>query len=85
MKKLSLNNKIIQNKVFIIAEVGINHNGSFKKCVRMIKAAAKCGVDAIKIQTINESPTIGAEGYKIVFIHPKFTGGVLVELAEKPI
>ena len=38
-----------------------------------------------KIQTINESPTIGAEGYKIVFIHPKFTGGVLVELAEKPI
>ncbi len=39
----------------------------------------------LKIQTINESPTIGAEGYKIVFIHPKFTGGVLVELAEKPI
>ena len=38
-----------------------------------------------KIQTINENPTIGAEGYKIVFIHPKFTGGVLVELAEKPI
>ena len=35
----------------------------------------------LKIQTINESPTIGAEGYKIVFIHPKFTGGVLVELA----
>jgi methylmalonyl-CoA epimerase len=38
-----------------------------------------------KIKTINEDPIIGAEGYKIVFIHPKFTGGVLVELAEKPI
>jgi len=36
------------------------------------------------IYTINEEPTIGAEGYKIVFIHPKNTGGVLVELAEKP-
>ena len=36
------------------------------------------------IHTINDEPTIGAEGYKIVFIHPKNTGGVLVELAEKP-
>ena len=36
------------------------------------------------IYTINDEPTIGAEGYKIVFIHPKNTGGVLVELAEKP-
>lgn len=38
-----------------------------------------------KIQVINDSPTIGAEGYKIVFIHPRSTGGVLVELAEKPV
>ena len=33
---------------------------------------------------INDKYKIGAEGYKIVFIHPKSTGGVLVELAEKP-
>ena len=37
-----------------------------------------------KVDILNESPKIGAEGYKIVFIHPKSTGGVLVELAEKP-
>ncbi|MAM15358.1 MAG: methylmalonyl-CoA epimerase, partial [Candidatus Marinimicrobia bacterium] len=36
------------------------------------------------IIVLNDEPTIGAEGYKIVFIHPKSTGGVLVELAEKP-
>jgi len=36
------------------------------------------------IKIINDVPSIGAEGYKIVFIHPKSTGGVLVELAEKP-
>lgn len=34
------------------------------------------------IQLINEEPTIGAEGKKIAFIHPKSTGGVLVELYE---
>ena len=36
------------------------------------------------IQVLNDVPKIGAEGFKVVFIHPKSTGGVLVELAEKP-
>ena len=36
------------------------------------------------INVLSDGPTIGAEGYKVVFIHPKSTGGVLVELAEKP-
>ena len=36
------------------------------------------------IQILGESYSIGAEGYKVVFIHPKSAGGVLVELAEKP-
>ncbi|MDP6338928.1 MAG: methylmalonyl-CoA epimerase [Candidatus Marinimicrobia bacterium] len=35
------------------------------------------------IQILSDEPTVGAEGYKAVFIHPKSTGGVLVELAEK--
>ena len=36
-----------------------------------------------KIEIIGERPTIGAEGYKVIFIHPRSAGGVLVELAEK--
>ena len=36
------------------------------------------------IEVLSDFPRVGAEGYKIVFIHPKSTGGVLVELAEKP-
>ena len=35
------------------------------------------------INVLSDEPTIGAEGYKVVFIHPKSTGGILVELAEK--
>ena len=34
-------------------------------------------------QLIDESPRIGAEGFKISFLHPKSTGGVLIELCEK--
>ena len=32
---------------------------------------------------ITENWSIGAECYKIIFIHPKSTGGILVELTEK--
>ena len=35
------------------------------------------------VETIGDNYTYGAEGYKVVFIHPKSTGGVLLELAEK--
>ena len=35
------------------------------------------------IQLIGNGASIGAEGYRVVFIHPGSAGGVLVELAEK--
>jgi methylmalonyl-CoA/ethylmalonyl-CoA epimerase len=35
------------------------------------------------VQLIDLSPRIGAEGLQVAFIHPKSTGGVLVELCEK--
>ena len=35
------------------------------------------------IQLIDETPRIGAEGLSIAFIHPKSTGGILIELCEK--
>lgn len=35
------------------------------------------------IQLIDQKPRIGAGGAKIAFLHPKATGGVLVELCER--
>lgn len=35
------------------------------------------------IRLINEEPRPGAHNCRVVFIHPKSTGGVLVELSEK--
>ena len=36
------------------------------------------------IQLINDVPLKGTEENRVVFIHPKSTGGVLVELVQKP-
>ncbi len=34
-------------------------------------------------QLIDEQPRLGADGHLIAFVHPRTTGGVLVELSEK--
>jgi len=34
------------------------------------------------VRLINETPTLGAGGKRIAFIHPESTNGVLVELYE---
>ncbi|HUI31376.1 MAG TPA: methylmalonyl-CoA epimerase [Candidatus Acidoferrales bacterium] len=38
---------------------------------------------AAGFQLIDEQPRLGADGHLIAFIHPRTTGGVLVELSEK--
>ena len=40
-----------RNKIFVIAEAGVNHNGSLKIAKKLIVQAAKAGADAIKFQT----------------------------------
>ena len=37
--------------VFIIAEAGVNHNGSLKLAKKLIDVASNSGADAIKFQT----------------------------------
>ncbi|MFW2552968.1 N-acetylneuraminate synthase [Aliarcobacter butzleri] len=39
------------NKVFIIAEAGVNHNGSIDLAKKLIDVASESGVDAVKFQT----------------------------------
>lgn len=44
-----LNN--LHKSTLIIAEIGVNHNGSVEIAKKMIKSASECGVDAVKFQT----------------------------------
>ncbi len=37
---------------------------------------------ALGIPLIDETPRSGARGHKVAFVHPKATGGVLIELVE---
>lgn len=41
------------NKVLIIAEAGVNHNGDINVAKRLIDEAKRCGADIVKFQTFN--------------------------------
>ncbi|MDW7650512.1 MAG: N-acetylneuraminate synthase family protein [Bacillota bacterium] len=52
---LTLHEKIISDNhpVFIIAEAGVNHNGSVNNAIQLVDAALNAGADAIKFQLFN--------------------------------
>lgn len=39
------------NSIFVIAEIGVNHEGDFNSAKKLIDAAAEGGADAVKFQT----------------------------------
>ena len=51
-KAVRIGNKLIGHNqpIFVIAEIGINHNGNLETCKQLIDMAVECGCDAIKFQ-----------------------------------
>ncbi len=54
----------MMDKVLIIAEAGLNHNGSIEKAIEMIHVAKEAGVDAVKFQTAVPELVITKEATK---------------------
>lgn len=52
------------NKVFIIAEAGVNHNGSIKLAKELIDVASKANVDAVKFQTFKATNLVSKNAQK---------------------
>jgi N,N'-diacetyllegionaminate synthase len=46
--------------IFIIAEAGVNHNGSLLLAKKMVDAAAKAGADAVKFQAFKTEELVSA-------------------------
>ena len=52
------------NHTFIIAEAGVNHNGSLDMAIEMVGVAAAAGADAVKFQTFKAEKVIAVNAPK---------------------
>ncbi|WP_319525431.1 N-acetylneuraminate synthase [uncultured Desulfosarcina sp.] len=61
---MAIENYQHSEKVFIIAEAGVNHNGSFSMGFQLIDAAMDAGADAIKFQTFKAERLVTRDARK---------------------
>ena len=52
MKPLTVGSRKIDrdSPVFVIAEIGVNHDGSVDIALKLVSIARECGADAVKLQ-----------------------------------
>ncbi len=82
--------------VYIIAEVGINHNGDIEQATELIRRAAEAGVDAVKFQYrvlphaipehMREQPKVLGDGTVVTYLEYKksieLPQGAHIELSD---
>lgn len=71
-------------KTYIIAEIGVNHNGSIELAIEMIDKACECGVDCVKFQTFKSENLVSATAKKAEYqIKNTETEGTQLQMLKK--
>lgn len=70
--------------VFVIAEIGINHSGSYEQAIRMIDVAVEAGVDAVKFQAFKARKMYSEKAGHLNYASKKKSILSLVEEMELP-
>ena len=52
MKTLTIGDRPLgaDSPTLVIAEIGVNHDGSVEKALQLVRIAHQCGADAVKLQ-----------------------------------
>ena len=69
--------------VYIIAEAGVNHNGSFDLACKLVDAAKDAGVDCIKFQTFKSNNLVSNNAQKAEYQKSTTGEGSQVDMLKK--
>ena len=62
------------NKIIVIAEAGVNHNGDLDNAIKLIDVAAKAGADFVKFQTFKAKNLVVKQAHKAIYQQKNTTG-----------
>jgi N-acetylneuraminate synthase len=80
---VNIGGKELGPRVFVIAEIGNNHDGSVRQAERLIEAAAEAGADAVKFQThITEAEMLPSTPTPPHFDEPRWDFTKRMELSK---
>ena len=69
--------------VYIIAEAGVNHNGSFKLACKLVDEAKKAGADCIKFQTFQSKNLVSRNAQKAEYQKDTTGEGTQADLLKR--
>ena len=69
--------------VYIIAEAGVNHNGSFELACKLVDEAKKAGVDCIKFQTFKSENLVSGNAQKAEYQKNTTGEGSQIDMLKK--
>lgn len=75
--------------ILIVAEAGVNHNGSFETAKRLVDEAARAGADAVKFQSFNADRMVACHAakapYQVLTTDPSESMLEMISRLELPI
>ena len=62
-----MNALVSYTQPYIVAEIGVNHDGNLEKAIELIKQAKLCGCDAVKFQSFKAERLVDLSAKKVAY------------------